>query len=103
VPQEMRQRAPDDDPVVRHTILLRGGSVVLALAVAAIIAVAPEQAGSHGTLAERASGAMIIVGAIACLIHGLGLRGRRPPVRILTHPGVAWTLTLVGLAASVLV
>jgi predicted membrane protein len=51
----------------------------------------------------RSAGAAMIVGAIACLVHGLGLRGKRPPVRVLTHPSVAWTLAVTGLIASSLV
>jgi hypothetical protein len=42
----------------------------------------------------------MMVGAIACLLHAIGLRGRRTAVRWLTHPGVAWPLVLAGLIAA---
>ena len=90
-------------PTPRQTALLRGGSILFAGTVAVVLARDPALAGSHGTMAQRAAGAAMIVGAIACLVHGLGLRGTRPPVRVLTHPGVAWPLVLVGLAVSAIV
>ena len=72
----------------------------MAVATLALLLADPERAGSHGSIMARSAGAMMIVGAIACLGHGLGLRGAKPPVRILTHPAVAWTLAVVGLVAS---
>lgn len=84
----------------RQTMLLRLGSLAFAGAVAGVLATDPALAGSHGTLAQRAAGAAMIVGAIACVVHASGLRGRRPPVRILTHPGVAWPLVSVGWVAA---
>jgi len=87
-------------PSAPQTMLLRGGSLVFAAAVAVVIATDPALAGSHGTLAQRAAGAAMMVGAIACLLHAIGLRGRRTAVRWLTHPGVAWPLVLAGLIAA---
>jgi predicted membrane protein len=75
----------------------------LALATVALLLLDPERAGSHGSIMARGAGAMMIVGAIACLIHGLGLRGARPPVRVLSHPAVAWTFVIVGHIAASLV
>jgi predicted membrane protein len=94
---------PDQSSLPRRIALSRGLSVLLAVATVVLLLVDPGRAGSHGAIMARSAGAAMIVGAIACLVHGLGLRGKRPPVRVLTHPSVAWTLTVTGLIASSLV
>ena len=91
---------PDQSSLSRRIVLARGLSVLLAVATVALLLINPDRAGSHGAIVARSTGAAMIVGAIACLVHGLGLRGTRPPVRVLTHPGVAWTLAVAGLIAS---
>jgi predicted membrane protein len=94
---------PDQSSLPRRIALSRGLSVLLAVATVVLLLVDPGRAGSHGAIMARSAGAAMIVGAIACLVHGLGLRGKRPPVRVLTHPSVAWTLAVTGLIASSLV
>jgi predicted membrane protein len=94
---------PDQPTTPRLTMLARSISVVLALATVTLLLLEPDRAGSHGSIMARSAGAMTIVGAIACLVHGLGLRGARPPVRVLSHPAVAWTLVIVGYIAANLV
>jgi predicted membrane protein len=94
---------PDQSSLPRRIALSRGLSVLLAVATVFLLLVDPGRAGSHGAIMARSAGAAMIVGAIACLVHGLGLRGKRPPVRVLTHPSVAWTLAVTGLIASSLV
>lgn len=91
---------PNQPPSPRRLALVRSISVALAVATVALLMIDPDRAGSHGSIMARSAGAMMIVGAIACLGHGLGLRGAKPPVRVLTHPAVAWTLAVVGLIAS---
>ena len=44
----------------------------------------------------------MIVGAIGALLRALDIRGARPPVRALTHPGVAWMLAVAGAAGQAL-
>lgn len=99
---DMRQRDKDQPPTPRRTALVRGISALIALGVLVLIVRDPALAGSTGTIGQRAWGAMMIVGAIGCLLRALELRGARPPVRALTHPGVAWTLALAGAAGQAL-
>ena len=91
---------PNQPTSPRRLALARSISGLLALATVALLLIDPDRAGSHGSATARSAGAMMIVGAIACLGHGLGLRGAKPPVRVLTHPAVAWTLAIAGLIVS---
>ena len=91
---------PDQSILPSRIVLFRSLSVLLAVATVALLLMDPNRAGSHGAIVERIAGAAMIVGTIACLVHGSGLRGKRYPLRFLSHPGVAWALTVAGLIAS---
>ena len=81
---------------------IRALALVVALGVVALVAFDPTRIGSHGTLAERAAGAALLVGALGSAFRGFGLRGKRRHVRFLTHPAVCWPLIAVGLAGAFL-
>jgi uncharacterized membrane protein len=96
--ERQREAAP-----ARGETAIRIVSLAIAAGILVLIALDPARAGSHGAVTERAAGAAMLVGAIACAVRGMGLRGKRRHVRLLLHPGFCWALALAGFVAHLIV
>ena len=82
--------------------LARAGSFGLSLAGGALLVVRPDVLADAAIWSQRLALALLLVGMVGSLSHGLALQPGRQPLARMSDPRLAWPLLLLGIAGLVL-